>query len=76
MMSRNERRKLKARRLTERQEQTLEAIREHVRREGRAPTRAELAAALGLQHQSAVGGNLGRKLLQTHDGYSRLAPRR
>ena len=44
--------------LTDRQRETLEAIREHIRRHGVAPSHAELARALGLKNRAAVGGFL------------------
>ena len=45
-------------RLTERQAQVLEAIREHVRLHGEAPSRAELGRAVGLTNQAAVDTHL------------------
>ena len=44
--------------LTERQRAALEAIRDHIRRHGVAPSHAELAAALKLKNRAAVGGYL------------------
>lgn len=49
---------MRAKALTERQAQTLEAIREHVRRTGTAPSRSELAEAIGVRHQHSVDAHL------------------
>lgn len=49
---------MQGKRLTERQAQTLEAIRDHIRRHGEPPSRSELAKALGLKHQTAVDTHL------------------
>ena len=45
---------MKATALTERQMLTLEAIRDHIRRHGRPPSRLELAQAIGVKHQGSV----------------------
>ena len=57
-MSRARSTSMKARRLTDRQAETLDAIRQHIRRHGQSPSRAELGAALGLTNQSAVDTHL------------------
>ena len=44
--------------LSERQRQTLEFIREYVREQGVAPSRPEIAEALGLNHKSTVDAHL------------------
>ena len=49
---------VQVRELTERQREVLDAIRAHVRRHGIPPSRAELAAAVGLKHDSAVDKHL------------------
>ena len=46
------------RNLTDRQRQTLDLIRAHLRRHGFPPSRKELAASLGLTHPSSVDGHL------------------
>ena len=52
------RRKMRGRDLTDRQQEVLDHIREHVRRHGTAPSRAELAKSLGLAFASAVNHHL------------------
>ena len=49
---------INTRRLTERQGEVLRAIREHIAREGQAPSRSEIAKALELKNQSAVDTHL------------------
>lgn len=49
---------MQGKRLTERQAAVLEAIREHVRIHGEAPSRAELGKATGLRNQTAVDTHL------------------
>ena len=45
-------------RLTDRQQETLDWIKAHLRKHGIPPTRAELAEALGLRDASSVSGHL------------------
>ena len=45
---------MKATALSEGQMRTLEAIRDHIRREGEAPSRLEIARAIGVKHQRSV----------------------
>lgn len=45
---------MKAHKLTEKQQLTLEAIRRHVRIRGYPPTRAEIAREIGVRHQTSV----------------------
>ena len=49
---------MKATALSEGQMRTLEAIREHIRREGQAPSRREIAKAIGVKHQQSVDMHL------------------
>ena len=49
---------MQGRELTGVQTQTLSAIREHLQIHGRAPSRSELAEALGLRHQAAIDARL------------------
>ena len=49
---------MKNRELTERQAQVFNAIRAHIRRTGRAPSRNQLARAVGLQSQAAIDSHL------------------
>ena len=49
---------MKARELTERQAETLGAIRNHIRQHGMPPSRTELGEALGLRYTSAVEAHL------------------
>ena len=50
---------MQGRELTERQQEVLDHIREHIRRWGVPPSRAELARSLGLSFGSAVNYHLG-----------------
>ena len=49
---------MQAKRLTSRQTETLQAIREHIRQHAEPPSRAELAKAVGLKNASAVDNHL------------------
>ena len=59
--------------LTERQQQTLDFIRSHVRQAGTIPSRKEIAAALGVTHKSAVNVHLSALMAK---GWIELNPGR
>ena len=59
------------RQLTERQQQVLDYIKDHLRRHGVPPTRAEVAEGVGLRDASTISGHLAKLAL---GGWIQLLP--